>query len=166
VLSLTGVWISFPAVFAQLNGAQASAQGGPGGPAMPLAQPRLRADQALATATKVAPGEVASLAWPTKKKAEWTVMVKGQGAPIEVKVKESDASASISPKKAETLARTMRRIHDGTGMPLVWQIIIFVGGILPAVLAVTGILMWLRMRRRRQRHRRNAGLVEAGALAN
>ena len=93
-------------------------------------------------------------------------MVKGEGAPTEVKVKDSNASASISPKKPETLARTMRRIHDGTGMPLVWQIIIFVGGILPAALAVTGILMWLRMRRRRQRHRRNAGLVEAGALAN
>ena len=168
VLSLTGVWISFPAVFAQFNGPQASAQagGGPGAPAMPVAQTSLDADQALAAATKVAPGEVASLAWPTEKKAEWTVMVKGDGAPTEVKVKDSDARASISPKKPETLARTMRRIHDGTGMPLVWQVIIFVGGILPAVLAVTGILMWLRMRRRRQRHRRNAGLVEAGALAN
>lgn len=168
VLSLTGVWISFPAVFAQFNGPQASAPGGggPGGPAMPSAQTALGADQALAVATRVAPGQVVSLAWPTEKKAEWTVMVKGDGAPTEVKVKESDASASISPKKAETLARTMRRIHDGTGMPLVWQIIIFVGGIVPAALAVTGILMWLRMRRRRQRHRRNAGLVEAGALAN
>jgi hypothetical protein len=34
-------------------------------------------------------------------------------------------------------------------------------------LAVTGILMWLRMRRRRTRHRRAMGdLVEAEALAN
>jgi uncharacterized iron-regulated membrane protein len=168
VLSLTGVWISFPAVFAQFNGPQASVArgGGPGGAAMPLVQTALGANQAVAAATKVAPGQVASLAWPTDKKAEWTVMVKGGGGPTEVKVKDSDASASISPKKPETLARTMRRIHDGTGMPLVWQIIIFVGGIVPAALAVTGILMWLRMRRRRQRHRRNAGLVEAGALAN
>ena len=61
----------------------------------------------------------------------------------------------------------MRRIHDGTGMPFVWQVIVFAGGILPAVLAVTGILMWLRMRRRRTRHRRAMGdLVEAEALAN
>ena len=81
-------------------------------------------------------------------------------------MKVSDACAPISPPKPETLARTMRRIHDGTGMPLLWQIVIFVGGILPALLAVTVILMWLRMRRRRQRHRRNAGLVEAGAWAN
>ena len=166
VLSLTGVWISFPAVFAQFNGPQASAPGGPGGPAMPSAQATLDPNEALAAATKVVPGQPISLAWPTEKKAEWTVMVKGQGGSAEVKVSDVDARASISPKKPETLARTMRRIHDGTGMPLVWQIIIFVGGIVPAALAVTGILMWLRMRRRRQRHRRNAGLVEAGALAN
>jgi uncharacterized iron-regulated membrane protein len=164
-LSLTGVWISFPAVFSQFNGPQASA-GGPGGPAMPLAQPKLAADQVLAASQKVVPGQVVSLAWPTEKKAEWAVMIKGKGAPTEVKVKEADATASITPQKPETLARTMRRVHDGTGMPLLWQIVIFIGGILPAVLAVTGILMWLRMRRRRQRHRRNAGLVEAGALAN
>jgi uncharacterized iron-regulated membrane protein len=59
----------------------------------------------------------------------------------------------------------MRQIHEGHGMPLLWQIIIFVGGILPAILTVTGVLMWLRMRRRRARHRRNMGeLVEAEAL--
>jgi uncharacterized iron-regulated membrane protein len=165
-LSLTGVWISFPAVFSQFNGPQPAGPGGPGGaggPAMPLAQTGLRPDAALAAAKKAAPGKAVSLAWPTDKKADWTVMVKGQGAPTEVKVKDSDASASITPPKPETLARTMRRIHDGTGMPLVWQIIIFVGGILPAALSVTGILMWLRMRRRRQRHRRSAGLVEAEA---
>ena len=163
VLSLTGVWISFPGVFNQFNGVQAP---GPGGPASPLAQTRLGPDAALAAVRSVAKGQVTSLTWPTEKKSEWTIMVKGQGAPIEVKVKEADASASITPPRPETLARTMRRIHDGTGMPLVWQIIIFVGGIVPAVLAVTGILMWLRVRRRRQRHRRNARLIEAEALAN
>jgi uncharacterized iron-regulated membrane protein len=40
----------------------------------------------------------------------------------------------------------MRRIHDGNGMGLVWQIIIFLGGLIPAALAVTGIIMWWRAR--------------------
>jgi uncharacterized iron-regulated membrane protein len=31
-------------------------------------------------------------------------------------------------------------------MGIVWQVIIFVGGVLPAALAVTGIIMWLRAR--------------------
>jgi len=82
----------------------------------------------------------------------------------------NDTPPSIRKRRSrspETLSRTMRRIHDGTGMPLLWQIIIFIGGILPAILAVTGILMWLRMRRRRERHRTSMGaLAEAEALAN
>ena len=40
----------------------------------------------------------------------------------------------------------MRRLHDGDGMGPVWQAIIFIGGILPAALAVTGIIMWWRAR--------------------
>ena len=164
-LSFTGVWISFPAVFSQFNAGPAASAPPPGGPALPLAQPRLTPEQALAAAQTVADGKVASMTWPTEKKDEWTVNIKAKGPPTEVKVKDTDAMAKVEPKKPETLARTMRRIHDGTGMPVVWQIIIFVGGILPALLAVTGVLMWLRMRRRRDRGS-NAGLVEAGALAN
>ncbi|HEX8643198.1 MAG TPA: hypothetical protein VF702_04715 [Allosphingosinicella sp.] len=41
----------------------------------------------------------------------------------------------------------MRRWHDGDGMGALWQIVIFVGGIVPALLAATGIVMWLRTRR-------------------
>ena len=163
-LSLSGVWISFPAVFS------GSAPGGPGGPAQPLVETKLGPDGALAAAQAIAEGRPGTLNWPTNKKAEWTVSVNGAGKPQEVKVVDAGAKASLVPAKPETLARTMRRIHDGTGMPVVWQVIIFVGGILPALLAVTGILMWLRMRRRRQRHRRtsagtSAGVTEVPAFA-
>jgi uncharacterized iron-regulated membrane protein len=160
VLSATGVWISFPAVFNPANRAQP-------GPAQPLATPEQTPDEALASARLLVPGELDSITWPTEKKADWTVAVKGDGKPVGVTVRDSDATASVKPAEPETLARTMRRIHDGTGMVLVWRIIIFVGGILPAALAVTGILMWLRMRRRREKHRRSAtAFAEAEALAN
>ena len=56
-----------------------------------------------------------------------------------------------SPPKPETLARTMRRWHDGTGMGLTWQIVIFLGGIIPALLSVTGIIIWWRARKPRAR---------------
>ena len=163
VLSATGVWISFPAVF---SGGAPGGPGGPGGAAQPLVETKLGADGALAAAQAIAAGQPATLGWPTEKKAEWTVSMRGAGKPQEVKVGEADAKASLVPAKPETLARTMRRIHDGTGMPVVWQIIIFIGGILPALLAVTGILMWLRMRRRRQRYRRmQAGATDIPAFA-
>ena len=128
--------------------------------------PRQSVDQAASAAQSAASGRITNIAWPTDKKPEWTVMVKGKGAPTEVKVQDLDARTRLSPRKPETLARTMRRIHDGTGMPLAWQIIIFVGGILPAILAVTGVLMWLRTRRRRDKYRRAAAFAESEALAS
>ena len=163
VLSLTGVWISFPAVFSRTAG-----PAGPGAAPQPLASPRLGIDQVLAAAQPLASeGRTASITWPTDRKPEWSVTLRKGASSTDVKVQEADGSATVSPPRPQSLAQTMRRIHDGNGMPLVWQIIIFVGGILPAVLAVTGILMWLRMRRRRTRHRRNIGdLVEAEALAS
>src|SRR3546814_17275893 len=56
------------------------------------------------------------------------------------------AKSGSAREQGETTARLMRRIHDGTGMGLLWQVIIFLGGILPAILAVTGIIMWWRAR--------------------
>jgi uncharacterized iron-regulated membrane protein len=161
VLSATGVWISFPAVFSGVPG------GPPGAGPLALERTNLTPEQVSAAAQALTPGSAVSISWPTDEKPEWTVTIRGDGKPQEVKVADSDAKASLVPPKPETFTRTMRRIHDGTGMPLVWQIIIFVGGILPALLAITGILMWLRMRRRRDRHRTSmAALAEADALAN
>lgn len=161
VLSLTGAWISFPEIFS-------GTWPGPPGTAPPvLEQTNLSPEQAVEAARPLAPGVVASIAWPTEGNSEWTVTTRNRDNPGEVKVADMDASASLVPAKPETLARTMRRIHDGSGMPLLWQVIIFAGGILPALLAVTGLLMWLRMRRRRVRNRRAMGdLVEAEALAS
>jgi len=161
ILSATGVWISFPTVFSGVPG------GPPGAGPLALERTNLTPEQASAAAQALAPGSAVSISWPTVEKPEWTVTIRGDAKPKEVKVADSDAKASLVRAKPETFTRTMRRIHDGTGMPLVWQIIIFVGGILPALLAITGILMWLRMRRRRDRQRTSmAALVEADALAN
>lgn len=168
-LSFTGVWISFPSVFNQFNGASASAlrSSGPGGAALPLARPRLSPDETVVAARGAASGQLESISWPTGRNAQWTVRFGTKGLPAEVKVQDLDASVSVEPQRPETLARTMRRIHDGTGMPAVWQIIIFVGGILPALLAVTGILMWLRMRMRKRHGRQRRGrVIQSGALAN
>ena len=84
-------------------------------------------------------------------------------------MKVDDASGEVTPARPaqpETLARTMRRWHDGTGMGAVWQVIIFVGGIIPALLAVTGIIMWLRTRGwRRDLGRRRRARAAAAAAA-
>jgi uncharacterized iron-regulated membrane protein len=157
ILSFTGAWISFPAFFAAWSG-------DPAGPSMaermrrmaapPAAEIRLSPDSALAAARPLASGGLASLTWPTGSEAAWKLTFQGPGGPAEVTVDDRSAAARPpKPPRPETTARLMRRIHDGTGMGALWQIVIFVGGIIPALLAVTGILMWLHVRRGKSRAR-------------
>ena len=151
-LSFTGAWISFPAFFATLSG-------DPAGPspaerarrmaAAPIGTPALSPDRALAAADAHATGPLLTITWPTEPKAEWKVTYQREGGPAEVTVRDATGRAAApKPPQPETIARLMRRIHDGTGIGALWQVIIFIGGIIPAVLAVTGTMMWLNARRR------------------
>jgi uncharacterized iron-regulated membrane protein len=153
VLSFTGAWISFPAFFAQLSG-------DPAGPSpaerarrmavAPLVETRIDANTAVAAAQPHAPtGPLTRITWPTEREPKWKISFSREGGPAEVQVDDPTSAVTLpKPPQAETTARLMRRVHDGTGMGTIWQVIIFLGGIIPAVLAVTGILMWLNMRRR------------------
>lgn len=174
VLSLTGAWISFPAFFAQLSGEQSQqrASGGGGGGearfrARPLEAPAQTPETVLVTARGKAAGEVTSIAWPTDQKGEWAVTLKpAEGKPVSVVVDDATGAGRIDAKAFAAqngLARTMRKIHDGTDMGLLWQVIVFLGGILPAALAVTGVIMWWRARnwRGELRDRREAKAMPA-----
>jgi uncharacterized iron-regulated membrane protein len=150
MLSSTGVWISFPGVFGGNAPPAAAAKAPrPAGPPLPLAETRLDAATAGALAVARAGGRPGTIAWPTTQSPQWTVTLRGGDGPAEYKVDDRTGEARPQPPRPETTARSMRRWHDGDGMGLVWQIVIFLGGIAPAVLAVTGIVMWLRTRRRR-----------------
>lgn len=159
VLSLTGVWISFPQFFAGLSGGGGE-KAGPreAGPtrqqrmrAQPLAQTATPLSTALAAATAERSGRIAQIGWPTDVEPAWTVGVDtGRGRPTEIKVDDATGRATAAPREPREasggVARLMRRLHDGTDMGIVWQVIIFLGGILPAILGITGIVMWWRAR--------------------
>jgi uncharacterized iron-regulated membrane protein len=153
VLSFTGAWISFPAFFGPLAGdppAPSAAERMRRMGAAPIEAPRLGPDQALGLAAPLRSGDLQVLTWPTAPDAKWKLSFARTGGPAEVTV--DDGTGAVTPPKApqpETTSRLMRRIHDGTGTGPVWQLIIFLGGIIPAALAVTGILMWFNRRRRR-----------------
>ena len=154
VLSFTGAWISFPAFFMGISG-------DPAGPspaervrrmaAQPVAATAIDPDEIVKIAEPLATGPLVTLSWPTEPKREWKLSYAREGGSAEVVV--NDSTRAVTPPKPpqpETIARLMRRIHDGTGMGTLWQVIIFIGGIIPAALAVTGILMWLNLRKRRK----------------
>jgi uncharacterized iron-regulated membrane protein len=164
VLSLTGVYISFPqtsrALFGVAEAPRPPGAGGPGRFAPPVAQPRTSLQEALTAARAARPeAAVVSVSTPTKgKEPAWRIQLKPQGAATPVTVQVADATGAVKPGRAsgpggeggpDPLSRWMRRIHDGADMGLVWQTIIFVGGIAPAVLSITGLVMWLRRRARR-----------------
>lgn len=151
VLSLTGAWISFPAFFGALSGQQPLVQGGEARfRARPLESSALGLDVALARAQEAAPGSLAAVAWPTDRKRAWAVTLKpSAGKPTTVLVDDATGTARVDADRGERrggLARTMRKIHQGTDMGIVWQVVIFLGGILPAVLTITGVIMWWRAR--------------------
>jgi uncharacterized iron-regulated membrane protein len=151
MLSFTGFWISFPGVFSAFEASQP--KGGEGSDraraqrAQPLERTAMTADAARAAAQPLATGPLVAITWPTDQSSGWKIAFARDGGPAEIAV--DDATGTVTRPQGpppETNARLMRRLHDGTGMGPVWRAIIFLGGIIPAILAVTGIVMWLRSR--------------------
>jgi uncharacterized iron-regulated membrane protein len=106
----------------------------------------LTPDGAVDAARPAAAEPLRTLAWPTTPEARWSVTFGDDRSPFKV----HDASGKVTPPApppAETPARLMRRIHDGTDMGPVWETIVFLGGLIPAGLAVTGVMMWVRGRK-------------------
>ena len=156
MLSFTGAWISFPKVFGVFEARPAPSQQNRAAAlrARPLDETRTPVDRAVEQANAHSTGPLVSVTWPTDQKAEWKISYQRQGAPAEVIVADGEESVKPpEPPQPETLARTMRRWHDGTGMGPVWQVIIFLGGIIPALLSITGLIIWWRARSPRQRAR-------------
>jgi uncharacterized iron-regulated membrane protein len=134
VLSLTGVIIAWPQMTGRTPGGLAGTR------PIPLGVTHLTIDQALAAAGTE--GKVV-VTWPTDKEPNWTIA----GRKRVVKVDDLTGAATPAVDGQRDRVRPLyRRLHDGTGLGLVWQMIIFLGGIAPAVLGVTGIIMWLRTR--------------------
>lgn len=50
----------------------------------------------------------------------------------------------------DEISPLVRRIHDGADTGIVWQMIIFVAGLAPVLLGISGVVMWLRRRARRR----------------
>lgn len=159
--SLTGVYISFPQTSRAVFGvSQPQGQGGqrPGPPRAPAPiRPQMSLDAAYAQAQGFAPGaELTSVTFPTRgKEPAWRFEMRNGGKPLAVQVADAtgEAKADRAPRAGragmDKTSRLMRQIHDGGGTGPIWQTILFLAGIIPAILAVTGVVMWLRKQSRK-----------------
>ena len=158
VLSLTGVYISFPQTSRALFGLPQPPPRAPDAVrfAAPLEAARLSIFEAVELArSKAPPAMLAQVRVPATGKAPaWRVELKttASGDPTTITVVDATGKTSVEARKPGTgggsdpVSKLVRRIHDGTDMGPLWQTIIVLGGLAPAVLSVTGVIMWLRRR--------------------
>jgi len=178
ILSLTGVALAFPEVLRPFSPAPERAarfEGGPRGRfvfAPPVAAPKLTADQALSAAEKAAGAtEFESLRLPTQGGApRWQVVALGQDGRTVVSVDDQTGQASVFQGRGfgggfgdafrgggrgdgrgfgrPPAMRIVRLLHAGNDASMIWRVLIFVVGLVPTILSVTGVVIWLRTRRR------------------
>lgn len=155
ILSFTGAYISFPqtmrsavGLFTEVSPAQ-QRPGLGGKPVVPASSP----DAVVAAAQAAAPNaQLLALNFPAGPNPVWRIqMMNANGQPLSLSVDDNTREVKSNarpgaPASGDSFSRLMRNLHDGVGMGLIWQIVIFIGGILPAALAVTGVVMWLRKR--------------------
>lgn len=163
VVSATGIYLGFPQQGRQLLSSVApmspTQRGGFNAPL--LATPQMSADTALDSALHVAPGAVpAAVFAPTAQNRAWRVLVRLPDMAGTTAVVVDDASGAVNKVPQLSGDRTalwIRWIHEGSHAGAIWQVAVFISGLLPAVLAVTGLLIWLRKRRARRAVIQNPG---------
>jgi uncharacterized iron-regulated membrane protein len=160
ILSLSGVYISFPQTARALFQLPAQAPRNRVPPAPPLDAPRLGVDEAVSLALEASGGQASGVTWPSEGgKASWRITVARPNGDDEATVRVSDDTGKASaeadgrprPGPADTLSPFVRKIHDGSNTPFLWQLIIVLAGLAPSVLGVTGLVMWLRKEGRKAR---------------
>ena len=57
------------------------------------------------------------------------------------------AASRVTPHSGDRIAQWIRWIHEGSHSGVLWQVVVFVCGLLPTVFAITGMMIWLRSRR-------------------
>jgi uncharacterized iron-regulated membrane protein len=153
VVSATGIYLGFPQQ-ARETLASVAPMSPPqrGGFAAPLIQkPELTIDRAaeLAGGT-MSGGKLAAVFLPTQQSGAWRVQLRDAQAGGTATVMVDDRSGTpslVTPLSGDRTAQWIRALHEGSRGGALWQVLVFVCGVLPAVFVVTGVLIWLRSRR-------------------
>lgn len=167
---LTGFWICFPLALVSLTGIylawpqqgrsllssmapmteQRGGGGGPGGQTM--ANPQRSPSEIYALAAARPNSEVEAIFYPNPQGA-WRIRLHedGKAEPVTITINDRNGAVSvIEPLSGDRVQSWIRWLHEGSHAGGVWRLIVFITGLMPALLGVTGILIWLRQRRQRR----------------
>jgi uncharacterized iron-regulated membrane protein len=166
VVLLTGIYLGFPQTARDLMSSIApmTPQGQRPGSGAVARDARLTPDAALAAAVASQPGARPAVIFlpiarastaERESRAVWRVQLR-QGESGEITtVTVDDRSGAVDrlpgPLAGDRAAQWIRWIHEGSHSGPIWQFIVFLTGVLPLVFAVTGVIMWWRGRRKRER---------------
>ena len=177
VVSLTGVFIAFPSltnsIFGAAPGPAGAARPAEGAPTQRGSSGLLQSpDQAVAVAIAAHPGaSLVSLAFPGAggrpgqagpARKTWRVELSDKGATTAVQVDDATGEVRAAPPQGargggQTGPRSLiRPLHEGLVGGIVWQWLVFLAGLLPLVLAFTGVYLWARNELRKSRARQAA----------
>jgi uncharacterized iron-regulated membrane protein len=155
VVSFSGVVIAFPNTFGLAGGGQA----GGGVTFNPREGPEIApveggvamgADEALAMARSAMPDAApTSISLPVR--PDRTVMVNmlahgAVGATVYIDPWRAQVVAKRDP--SENFLAWQRPLHQGSGLGAIWKALVFLSGLVPALFVVTGVIMWLKKRKR------------------
>jgi uncharacterized iron-regulated membrane protein len=157
VEAATGIYVALPGVFAAIVEpgavtARAQMEGPP--PSPPVAQPNVDVAVVVAAAEAAVPNQsrLQSVFLPLENRSAWTINFHTPAGPATVHVSDLDGATEIEPtlslSRADEVEQVMIDVHFGR-LGTVWQIIVFLSGIALVVLPITGLLIWLRRRRKR-----------------
>lgn len=163
VVSVTGIYLGFPqqgrdllSSVAPMTPQQRGAFNQP-----LLAQPRLDADRALAAALEGAAGaQVAAIFLPNQSTGAWRVQLRDGAGNILVDDRRGERRV-VAPQSGDRIAQWIRWIHEGSHSGVLWQVLVFICGVLPTLFTITGLMIWLRSRRAKAAMRGPAPQLEA-----
>ena len=97
----------------------------------------------------VADLRAAAVFLPTQQNQAWRIQLRSPDSEALTTVMVDDRSGAltkVTPQSGDKIAQWIRWIHEGSHSGLIWQILVFLCGVLPTVFAITGTMIWLRSR--------------------
>jgi uncharacterized iron-regulated membrane protein len=161
VLSFTGLFLAFQdagrtvvAAFGTVSPSPRGLQSAPG------SGDAIAPDEAVAIAQhRVANADVIGIGLPVGPRAAYRVNLRetGDTAARSTTVVYIDARSGVilhavdqATRGGDAFLAWQRMLHEGSALGIVWRFLTFLGGMLPALLMVTGLIIWLRKRRLRR----------------